>query len=607
MNVSESQECNRSREESAELRRRALAELSDAVGPRWVTADPLLLDTYTWQYIAEMTTGSNYAERPLAVVLPADTDEVAEIVKICNNLGCQYKALSTGFGVWNAPTQPDTVVQIDLRRLDRIIKIDRENMYAVVEPYVTGTQLQTEAMKVGLNTHIVGAGGQTSILASATSMMGQSWDGITMGFSDRNLLGVEWVLPDGTIARVGSFEATGEYFSGDGPGFSLRGVMRGFGGALGGLGVFTKCAVKLYPWYGPARLEREGTSPTYYTRIPKHHAAGIIVVNSWDDMAELGYRLGEAEIVDMLGRNAPALVSGILTVDNNEFAEIYRIPFLKEMHYSLMFVIIAQDKDDFRYRMKTLKKIVKELDGGLVLSGNDPAKTWWMMRAMRAVGRKIGLKAVLRSIPGLVKLMVRDIKMFGPKGADYLSVLGYEAMVRSGMNMRGAFRFGGSFHTSMGALLSWDTAIRGARVGEQIKKKFIEKKTIFDDGADNAWGGMYEGGAYSHLEELAMYDPRDQYCREHLIDFVIETNLACIEHTCGDPINGIGPSNHSILSPAIMNYDTWQQKIKAALDPKNASDASFYTDPNFAEKPGGLAEKAMERVLAERAKIVLDE
>jgi len=104
-----------------------------------------------------------------------------------------------------------------------------------------------------------------------------------------------------------------------------------------------------------------------------------------------------------------------------------------------------------------------------------------------------------------------------------------------------------------------------------------------------------------------MYDPRDQYCREHLIDFVIETNLACIDHTCGDPINGIGPQNHAILSPAIMNYDTWQQKIKAALDPKNASDASFYTDPKYSEKAGGLAEKAMQRVLADRAKIVIDE
>ncbi len=68
----------------------------------------------------------------------------------------------------------------------------------------------------------------------------------------------------------------------------------------------------------------------------------------------------------------------------------------------------------------------------------------------------------------------------------------------------------------MGALVSWDTAIRGAKVGKAIKDRFIERNILFDDGGDNAWGGLYEGGAYSHLEELAMYDPRDAYCRERL-------------------------------------------------------------------------------------------
>ena len=115
---------DRSKEEIEELSKKAMSELVKAVGPRWVKNDPQILDTYTWQYIAELTTGTNYMERPLAVVLPANTEEVAEVVKICNRLGCQYKAFSTGFGMWCAPTRPDFVVQIDLRRLDKIIKIE---------------------------------------------------------------------------------------------------------------------------------------------------------------------------------------------------------------------------------------------------------------------------------------------------------------------------------------------------------------------------------------------------------------------------------------------------------------------------------------------------
>ena len=140
----------RSPEEVARLQADLLAALREAVGERWVTMDPLILDTYAWQYLAEMASGSNYMERPLAVVLPATTAEVAAIVKACNRLGCQYKAFSTGFGPWNGATRPHQMVQIDLRRMDRIVEIDARNMYAVVEPYVSGNQLQTEAMKVGL-------------------------------------------------------------------------------------------------------------------------------------------------------------------------------------------------------------------------------------------------------------------------------------------------------------------------------------------------------------------------------------------------------------------------------------------------------------------------
>ncbi len=43
----------RSPEEVARLQADLLAALREAVGERWVTMDPLILDTYAWQYLAE--------------------------------------------------------------------------------------------------------------------------------------------------------------------------------------------------------------------------------------------------------------------------------------------------------------------------------------------------------------------------------------------------------------------------------------------------------------------------------------------------------------------------------------------------------------------------
>ena len=584
----------------------AVAELGRIVGERWVTADPHILDTYTWQYVAELVSGTNYMERPLAVALPASTEEVAEIVELCNRIGCQYKAMSTGLGAWNAPTRPDHVVQIDLRRMDRIVEVDEKNMVAVVEPYVTGNQLQTELFKVGLNTHMVGAGGQTSVMASATSVFGHGWDGISMGFSNRNLLGVEWVTPDGRIARLGSFDASRSYFCGDGPGISLRGAMRGFGGALGGLGVFTKAAVKIYPWYGPKELTTTGTSPEYVTDVPEHHAAGLLVVDSWEKLADVGYALGEAEVVDLLGRNAPSLTTAVMTADNNAFAEVYDIPLLHDMYYALAFVIIGRDAEDYRYRMKTRQE------------DRQAGGRWSDARRLGAVepvldgpdAARLRPRQRLAAAPALASAHGRA----GPRGRrgidpDVLARRNdalYGGLVRNGMQMRGVFRFGGTFHTALGSLVSWDNAIRGAKVGKQIKQKFIDDGVLFDDGADNAWGGLYEGGAYSHLEELACYDPTDADCREHANDYCIDANMACIDHFLGDCINGFGPGNHLIYSPHCYDYDKWQQRIKAALDPNDASDASFYTDPDFERNPPARYTRAVERVKADRAPVVIE-
>jgi hypothetical protein len=604
--VGEIYQDDRSPEEIEALRQTALAELGKVVGERWITADPHILETYTWQYIAELTSGTNYMERPLAVVLPETTEEVAEIVRICNRIGCQYKAMSTGLGAWNAPTRPDSVVQIDLRRMERIVEIDEKNMFVIVEPYVTGNQLQTELFKHGLNTHMVGAGAQTSVLASATSVFGHGWDGISMGFSNRNLLGVEWVTPDGRIVQLGSFDSSGSHFCGDGPGFSLRGAMRGFGGALGGLGVFTKAAVKVYPWYRPAELDTTGTTPDYMTEMPEHHDAGVIVVDSWEKIAEVGFALGEAEILDLLGRNAPSLTTAGMTVDNNAFARIYPVPLLHDNYYALAFVLFGRDEEDHRYRMKTLKKIVKQAGGGLMLTEPGLSTLYWMARSLRAFARSRGWLALLRSLPVVLAMARGRVMGVAKMDMSRRRHPGYNALVRNGMQMRGVFRFGGTFHTAMGSLVSWDNAVRGAKIGTQVKRKYIDDGVLFDDGADNAWGGLYEGGVYSHLEELACYDPTDAHCLDHANDYCIDANLACIDHFLGDCINGVGPGNHLLYSPHCYDYDRWQQKIKAALDPRNASDASFYTDPEFEKDPPPRYAKAVARVKADRAKIVID-
>ncbi len=197
--------------------------------------------------------------------MPGSTSEVQAVTKVCNKYGVKIKPISTGWYHWSAPMKDDDpTLQLDLRRMNRILDIDEKNRFAIVEPYVICAQLQAEAMKRGLNINIIGAGSSTSVVASACAYFGGGPSSFALGNNSDNLLGQEWVTPAGEIIRTGSLSSGCGWFCSEGPGPSLRGITRGVLGSRGGLGTFTKCAIKLAHWPGPPTLEPTGAA----SRLP---------------------------------------------------------------------------------------------------------------------------------------------------------------------------------------------------------------------------------------------------------------------------------------------------------------------------------------------------
>ena len=104
--------------------------IEEVVGEENVSDDPVILDSYSFQYLAELQEGgAKWLPRPAAVVLPGSTEEVQAVVKICNRFNIKFKAHSTGWGVWSGVGR-EGVILLDLRRMNRIIMIDEDNMYA---------------------------------------------------------------------------------------------------------------------------------------------------------------------------------------------------------------------------------------------------------------------------------------------------------------------------------------------------------------------------------------------------------------------------------------------------------------------------------------------
>ena len=154
------------------LSREIYRALEDIVGKRYISEDPALLDSYTYSLCSTANhLGPFYGvftPRGEAVLLPANTEEVQAIVRLCNKYKIKVKASSTFWSAMGYPSYENTI-QLDMKRMDKILEIDEKNMFAVIEPRVIGSQLQAEAMKLGLNTHIIGAGASCSPLASITS------------------------------------------------------------------------------------------------------------------------------------------------------------------------------------------------------------------------------------------------------------------------------------------------------------------------------------------------------------------------------------------------------------------------------------------------------
>ena len=87
---------------------------------------------------------------PLAVVLPENREEVVRIVKICAKNKIKIVPRAQGTNHCGATRPVENCVVVHFSKMDKIIKIDKENLIAIVEPNVVIGKLNKELDKVNL-------------------------------------------------------------------------------------------------------------------------------------------------------------------------------------------------------------------------------------------------------------------------------------------------------------------------------------------------------------------------------------------------------------------------------------------------------------------------
>jgi len=159
-------------------------------------------------------------------------------LKICSRNKIPVIPRGGGSGVTGGAVPVSGGLILSLEKMNRIIEIDKENMIAVVEPGVITGDLQNEAQAEGLmyppdpaSLDICSIGGNVAEIAGGPKA-------VKYGTTKDYILGLEFVLPDGSIITTG-----GKYVK-NAVGYNLIGIILGSEGTLA---VITKIFLRLIP------------------------------------------------------------------------------------------------------------------------------------------------------------------------------------------------------------------------------------------------------------------------------------------------------------------------------------------------------------------------
>ena len=207
----------------------AIAELKDLLGQR--STDAIAVREHH-------SHGESYhpPASPDVVCFPKTVEEVVGIVNISAKHGVPIVPFGAGTSLEGHVQALRGGISIDLREMNRVVRVSVEDLDATVEPGVTRTQLNKALRNTGLHFPIdpgadATVGGMTATRASGTTA-------VRYGTMRENVLGLTVVLADARIVKTGTRARKSA------AGYDLT---RLFVGSEGTLGVITDVTVRLHP------------------------------------------------------------------------------------------------------------------------------------------------------------------------------------------------------------------------------------------------------------------------------------------------------------------------------------------------------------------------
>ncbi len=175
--------------------------------------------------------------RPAAVALPTSTAQVAEVVRILAAAGVAVVPRGAGTGLSGGALGGDDAVVVATTRMNRILELDPDNLRAVVQPGVVNAALTETARPLGLHYAPDPSSQSACTIGGNVAENSGGPHCLKYGVTSRYVSGLEVVLSDGSVARLGGMGRQA-------PGPDLLGA---FVGSEGCFGIATAIEVRLLP------------------------------------------------------------------------------------------------------------------------------------------------------------------------------------------------------------------------------------------------------------------------------------------------------------------------------------------------------------------------
>jgi glycolate oxidase len=178
---------------------------------------------------------SAYRAVPMAVVLPSTTQQVAEVLKLCDAERIKVVPRGAGTSLSGGALPLTDGIVLGLGKFNRILEVDFENRCVVAQPGVTNLGITAAVEHAGF---YYAPDPSSQIACTIGGNIAENSGGVhclKYGLTTNNVLGFEIALPNGDVVRIG-----GKHL--DAEAYDLLGLMTGSEGLLG---VVTEVTVRI--------------------------------------------------------------------------------------------------------------------------------------------------------------------------------------------------------------------------------------------------------------------------------------------------------------------------------------------------------------------------